>query len=235
MAYPVAQLIADSFYLSGKRTEGLQPVKGPDIIKGLRLLNAFLAFKTANKRLIPYYSQYDLTAVIAQEMYFIPNLISIETFTWELQGVRMYSNHQTRVDYFGSARVQSVMAPPYSWHEERCKGGMNLYLFFQPDQTYPLTIWGKFSLTSVVLSQDLEATMDDYYIEYLRYGLTDYICDDANITMQASAKKKLEAYEKQITDISPPDLRTKKISAFGGCGSIGFYGYANLGKGWVPG
>lgn len=233
MAYPVAQLIAESFYLSGKRTEGLQPVTGPDIRKGLRLLNAAIAIKTANKRLIPYFTQYDFNGVIGQEMYFIPGLIFTESFVWYLQGVRMSSTRQTRIDYFASARVQSVVAPPFTWHDELCKGGTNLYLFFQPDQTYPLTIWGKFSLSKVVLSQDLEGTLDDFYIEYLRYLLAKYICDDANITFKQSSQKMLEAYEKQITDISAPDVSVRKISAFGGQGSIGVWGQANLGKGWT--
>ena len=234
MAYPVAQLIADSYYLSGKRTETLQPVTGKDVGTGLRLLNAFLAIKTANNRLIPYYTQLDLTAVIGQETYFLPNCIAIESFVWFLQGVRMSSNHMTRVDYFGSARVQQINAPPFTWHEERTKGGMNLYLYFQPDQQSPLTVWGKFSLNSVVLSQDLEATLDDFYIEYLRYGLAKYIADDANITFQPQNMATLKAYEKQIMDISPPDLRVKKYTAFGGQGSIGLYGLANLGHGWLP-
>lgn len=234
MAYPVAQLIADSFYLSGKRTQTLQPVNGKDVDTGLRLLNAFLAIKTANSRLIPYYTQFDFPAVIGQEIYFIANCLAIETFVWFLQGVRMVSTHQTRDDYFGTARANQINAPPFTWHEERCKGGMNLYLYFQPDQQYPLTVWGKFALSSVVLSQDLEATMDAFYIEYMRYGLANYICDDANITFQPQNVAKLKAYEKQIMDISPPDLRVKKMTAFGGQGSIGVWGLANLGHGWIP-
>ena len=233
MAYTVAQLIASSTYLSGKRTEGLQPVTGRDIQTGLRLLNAALAIKTANKRLIPYFTQYDFNAIVGQEMYFIPGLIFMESFVWFLQGVRMASTRQSRIQYFASARVQNVTAPPFTWHDELCIGGTNLYLFFQPDQTYPLTIWGKFSLSKVVLSQDLEGSLDDFYIEYLRYLLAEYICDDANITFKPSSKKKLEAYEKQITDISPPDLTVRKISAFGGQGSIGVWGQANLGHGWT--
>lgn len=233
MSYTVTKLITNSYYLSGILARNLQTITGDQLTDGLDLLNGWIDIKTANVRLIPYFTQFDFQAVIGQEKYFIPNLISVETFVFFIGPVRYSMLPQKRVTYFGSGRIENIDSLPFSWHLERVLNGANLYLYFLPNVTYPLTIWGKFALADLTLNQDLLLILDRYYIEYLRYGLAEQICAEFNIPMQPQAYQRLKELEKIITDISPPDLQMQKMSSLQ---EHIAYNYAdvNLGRGWRP-
>lgn len=231
MAYTVTKLITEAYYLSGRLSRGLQTITGEQLATGLRLLNALIAMKSVNDRLIPYFTKYQFDAVVGQEEYFIPNLIYIETLTFDYSTVRWSMEPLSRRVYQGSSRANNIDSLMFNYYVERCKGGANLFMYFNPDQTYPMTIWGKFSLDSVVLNQDLEATLELFYIDYFRYALAEYICHDNNITFQPQNKQKLEELEEQLLDTSPPDLSVKKFSGLRGQGQS-IWGQVNLGHGW---
>jgi hypothetical protein len=233
MAYVVHKLITNSYYLSGILARNLQTITGDQLQDGLDLLNAWIAMKSANSRLIPYFQRLDLFAVQGQEMYFIPNLISIETLVFYIGPVRYSMLPQKRVTYTGSGRIENIQSLPFSWHIERTLNGANFFIYFLPNLDYPLTIWGKFQLASVSLNQDLSLTLDQFYIEYLRYGLAEQICAEYNIPMQPQAYDRLRELEKIILDVSPPDLQMQKMSNLQ---QNYAYNYAdsNLGRGWRP-
>jgi hypothetical protein len=233
MSYTVTKLITNAYYLSGIVSRSLQTVTGDQLQDGLDLLNALLATKTVNVRLIPYFSVYNFTAVVDQEEYFIPNLVAVETFTFFIQNVRYSMLPQKRITYFGSGRINDIDSLPFSWHIERAVGGANLYIYFVPNIAYPLQITGKFSLSNVVLGQDLLLTMDQFYIEYLRYGLAEQIAAEYNIPLQPQANERLKEMEKMITDISPPDLQMVKMSSLQKNVAIN-YADVNIGRGWRP-
>lgn len=234
MAYTVATLIKDAYSLSGLvASDGLQTVTGAQMIKGLRMLNAFISTKSVNERLIPYFTQYEFSAVVEQESYFVPNLIYAETLTFNYQSVRYSLNSMSRKEYFGTDRANGIASLMFDYRVERCKGGSNLFMYFLPDSDYPCTIWGKFSLGSVVLNQDLESTLDLFYINYLKYGVGSYICNDRNITFQPQNQRQLDEYEQQFMDISAPDLTLTKVSGLQGK-MPSRWGIVNLSGGWVP-
>lgn len=232
MSYSVRKLITKSWYLSGIVGRSLNTVSGEQINDGLDLLNELLAFKTANNRLIPYFKPYQFNAIIGHESYFIPNLISIETITFNLQTVRFPMSNQSRKPYFGSGRVDGITSLPYSWHLEREKGGAVLYMYFLPQDTYPIKIVGKFSLAQVVLTEDLSATLDLFYISYLRYALAGYMCEDYGLSTPPETQMKLNEYEAIITDISPIDLSTQKLSTLQNGPNMN-WAYVNF-PGWSP-
>ncbi len=234
MAYTVTRLITEAYYLSGRLSRGLNTISGPLLQIGLVLLNAVLSIKSANERLIPYFTEYDDDFVVGQEKYFIENLISIETMTFEYNTVRWSMQPSTRRPYQGSSRAENINSLPQNYYCERAKGGANVFVYFFPDSTYPFKIWGKFSLLNVVLNQDLESTLDKFYIEYLRYALAEYICQDNNITFQPQNSETLQEYEKIITDVAVPDLTIAKITAFNPRPTYN-WGDVNLGHGWRPG
>lgn len=233
MAYTVTKLITNSYYLSGILARNLQTITGDQLQDGLDLLNAWIAIKSANLRLIPYFSQFNLVANIGQEKYFIPNLIAIETLVFFIGPVRYSMLPQKRVTYTGSGRIENINSLPFSWHIERCFGGSNFYIYFPPSQNFPLTIWGKFALASVNINQDLLLTLDQFYIEYLRYGLAEQICAEFNIPLQPQAYNRLKEIEKIITDVSPADLQMQKMSSLTKHTSYN-YADANLGRGYRP-
>lgn len=233
MAYTTIQLITDAYYLSGIVSNGLQSVSGGQLNDGLRALNAVIAVKTANSKLIPYFKEYDFVAVVGQERYFVPNLLEIETFTFFIGPVRYSTSYIPRRRYQGSGRVENIQSLPFDWYFERQKGGGTLFVYFLPSQEFPMQIWGKFSLSSVVLNQDLELTLDNFYIEYLRYALAEYICSNYNRTFQPQSAAKLREYENVLITISPPDLTLTKVSSLRGGPALN-WGDVNVGMGYRP-
>jgi hypothetical protein len=183
--------------------------------------------------LIPYYLEYDFAAVIGQEKYFIPNLINADTFVFYINSVRYQTENRARREYFGSSRADNIKSLPGSWHLERCFQGANIYIYFKPDQNFPLTIWGQFRLAEVTLQQDLSLTLDRFYINYLRYELAVRLCAEYNYSVPPGVDK---AYKKYVIDISkksgPMDLNLTKLSTLQRRGSIN-YGQVNLGHGWI--
>lgn len=233
MAMTARQLIVKSFYLSGLTSRELQTVSGDQISDGLEALNSVLSIKTANNKLIPYYHLYEFNTIAQHESYFVPNLILPQTVTFNLDTVRFSTRNVGRRNYFGAPRVDNIYSLPFSVHIERVEGGSNVYFYFIPDAAYPIKIWGKFSLDTVTLDQDLSLTMERFYIEYLRYALAEYICNDYNLSLSAPASAKLTEYENMIVDISPMDLTMSKMSTLQK--QIGFnWGLVNIAKGFVP-
>lgn len=215
MTYTVRTLINKSWYLSGIVARDFEDVSGAQITEGLDLLNELLANKTANNRLIPYYTAYSFNATVGQEEYAIPNLIWIESITFNQNVVRFSMYKQGRKNYFGSPRVDNISSLPFNWHLEREKGGARLFIYFLPSQNFPIKIRGKFSLASVTLNQDLDLTLDKFYISYLRYALAEYMCNDYNVILPPGTANKLAELEEVITDVSPMDLSQIKVSTLG--------------------
>jgi hypothetical protein len=233
MAYPTLQLITNAYYESGIVSRGFETVTGQQETDGLFFLNDLLDDKTVDNGLIPYYLEYDFAAVIGQEKYFIPNLINADTFVFYINSVRYQTENRARREYFGSSRADNIKSLPGSWHLERCFQGANIYIYFKPDQNFPLTIWGQFRLAEVTLQQDLSLTLDRFYINYLRYELAVRLCAEYNYSVPPGVDK---AYKKYVIDISkksgPMDLNLTKLSTLQRRGSIN-YGQVNLGHGWI--
>jgi hypothetical protein len=234
MAYTVEELITRAFYLSQVVSREFETVSGQQLEDGLVWLNALLSLKSAHSRLIPYYTQYEFNAVIGTESYFVPNLVQPETLTFNIGPVRYSTMPQSRKPYFGSGRVDNIQSLPFNWHFERLLGGSDIYLYFVPDNTYPIKIWGKFGFADVALNQDLLTLYDEYYIDYLRYRLAMRICSEYGIPMQPQAMQELQEFEEAVTDVSPPDLTLTKYSSLQGETALN-WGDINLGKGWRPG
>lgn len=233
MAYTATKLITNSWYSSGIVSRQLDTVDGEQLTDGLDLLNSLLSFISVSGRLVPYYQTYSLTAVIGQERYFIENLIDIDAYTFNIGSVRFPTTERSRREYFGTGRANNIRSLPVSWHLERTKGGAYLYLYFLPNTTYPLNFIGKFGATEVELGDDLSEIYDRYYLDYLEYALAERLCAFYNMAMPARAQELLEEYTQTIRDLSPLDLRMKKLSTLQ-TGTTFNYADANIGRGWRP-
>lgn len=234
MSYTVTELITRAFYLSQVVSRELETVTGDQLNDALTWLNALLSLKSAYTRVIPYYQEFDFNAVVGQEKYFIPNLVTPETLTFNIGPVRYSTQSSNRKSYFGTGRVDNIQSLPFNWHFERLLGGSNIYLYFIPSDAFPIKIWGKFGFDNVTLNQDLLITYDEYYIDYLRYRLAQRICSEYGIPMQPQALQELAELEEAMTDVSPPDLTLTKFSNLQGTTGIN-WGDVNLGRGWRPG
>lgn len=233
MAYTTLQLITNAYYESGIVSRGFETVGGQQANDGLQFLNDLIADKTIENGLIPYYEEYNFNAVIGQEKYFIQDLIEIDTFVFYIDTVRYQTENRARREYFGSSRADNIQSLPGSWHMERCFGGANLYIYFKPNQNFPLTIWGQFRLQQVTINQDLSLTLDRFYINYLKFDLAARLCAEYNYTVPPGVAKALANYEDSISKKSGPmDLRLTKLSSLQRRGGIN-YATVNIGHGWV--
>lgn len=234
MAYTALKLISKAHYLSGVVSREFEAVSDTQVADGLDSLNDLLGDMEVEQRLIPYYTSYDLTAVVGQEEYTIANLVDIETVTFTKNTVRYSLTRKKRDEYFGSPRANNISSLPFQWHFERQLAGGKLFLYFQPDVAYPVEIWGLFKLSEVTINQDLALTVARFYINYLKYALADRICQEYNIDTPSNVMKELARYEKRISKNSASiDLRMQKIGMFNGIPNVN-YAYANLGTGFLP-
>lgn len=234
MAYSALTLITRAWYLSGIVARNLETVSGDQITDGLFLLNVLLDFKATDVRLIPYFTRYQNNFVVGQEMYNISNLFEIESMTFNIGQVRYPMTETTRDVYFGNGRVDNITSLPFQYHLERTFGGSNVFVYFLPDQTYQFNITGKFALTDVTLNQDMSLTYDNFYLEYLRYALAQFFCNEYNVAYAPEKLQMLKMYEKKLLDVSPPDLRMQKMNFINSPTTIN-YAFLNISKGWSVG
>ncbi len=232
--YTTTDLINRAYYLSQVVSRELEQVSGQQISDGLIWLNALLSLKSAYSRVIPYYTEYQFNAVPTVEEYFVPNLVQAETLTFNIGPVRYSTQPTSRRSYFGSGRVDNIYSLPFNWHFERVLNGSNIFMYFVPDQNYPIKIWGKFGFDNVALGQNLLTLYDEYYIDYLRYRLALRICSEYGIPMQPQAMDEMKELEEAMVDVSPPDMTLTKYSSLQGDTGIN-WGDINIGRGWRPG
>jgi len=233
MAYTVNQLISGAYYASGVVSREFETVSGSQVADGLGFLNDILGEKVVDEGMVPYESTFSITGVIGQEEYVVPDLIKIDTITFIKDNVRYAMQEQKRNQYLGSSRVESITSLPNTYFWEKELGGVRLYVYFQPDEAYPFTVHGISRLSSVSLGQDLELTLDRFYITYLRYALADRICAEFEYDTPANVKRQLSKYEAWINKKSRVlDLRMTKQSTLKRSRQGINYGDVNLGRGW---
>lgn len=233
MSYTGRQLVTRSWYLSGIVARRLQSVTGDQATDGLFLLNALLDWKSIQIDLIPYWTYYEFVATPGVETYFIPNLFGIETLTFNIDTVRYPVEPTSRSTYFGTGRVDNISSLPSNWTFNRSKGGGTIYLYFKPQGPYPIKIIGKFGLQDVTLDTDLSAIYDPSYLEYLRYALAQYMCSEYGILFNPESQKILKMIERQLMDVSPPDLSMRKSSILTVGSGLNFAD-VSIGQGWRP-
>lgn len=233
MAYTARTLITRALYLSNVVARQFETPSGDNITDGLDLLNALLDVKGSDTHLIPYYQRYEFPLIANQEKYNIPGLYQIETVTFNIGDVRYPMTNLSRTKYFGAGRVDNISSIPFSWHAERTTGGLDLYVYYVPNEAYICKITGKFGLTDVTLDTDLTIAYDTFYIEYLRYALAEYLSQFYDIVFGEDKKRMLMTIEKKLSMVSPPDLSMKKTN-FITSGSSLNWGQINIGQGWTP-
>lgn len=233
MAYTGRMLVTRSWFLSGIVARRLQSVSGDQATDGLFLLNALLDWKAIQIDLIPYWTYYEFPAVAGQEQYYIPNLYAVESLTFNIGDVRYPTEPANRTAYFGTGRVDNISSLPSTWYFNRSLGGGSIYMYFKPQDDYPIKIMGKFGLTNVTLDTDLLSIYDPAYIEYMRHALAQYMCSEYGIMMNPETFKIFKSIERTLMDVSPPDLSVRKSSILTVGSGINF-GDVNLGQGWRP-
>lgn len=233
MAYTTNNLIADAYFASGIISREFETVSGTQFDDGFRWLNNVISEKDVDEGMVPYETTFTLNAVVGQESYSIPNCIKIDTLVFFKDTVRYAMEYDKRNHYFGAPRVESIESLPYGWYFERGFGGGTLFLYFLPDQTYPLEIHGIFRLSQVTQGQDLSLTIEQFFTTYLMYRLADFMCAQYNYTSPERVLSELGRYEAYINKKSRLiDLTMKKKSTLQQ--DLGLnWAYVNLSGGWV--
>ncbi len=231
MAYTARQLITRSWYLSGIVSRSFQTVEGTQLDDGLFLLNSLLAIKSVNTDLVPYYKIHDFVLAYDTEEYTIPNCLMVEDFTFFINDVRYPTNRAGRKQFFGSGRANNIQSLPFQWRFDRELGGGKLRLYFKPAAAYPAQIVGKFGFDSVNVNTDMSTVYDPFYIEFLRYSLAEYMCQDSGYDFPYA--QKLQEITDALSDLSPPDMSSRKVQMINSPVSVN-YAQINLGQGFTP-
>ena len=227
------ELITNAFYLSGIVGREFETPTDAQVTDGLRIVNFILSEKTKTGELIPYYGDIDFPFVIAQEKYFLQDLITLDAFTFNIETVRYNMQAGARHEYFGDFRVDNVKSLPSEYYLERTKGGMNVYVYPIPSGTFLGKIKGRFSLQSIALFDDINVQLEEFYISYLQYKLAERLCRFYTLPFPAESRLELKEMEATLTKLSPADLSIRKVSTFPPQ-TLGYWGYVNLYTGWVP-
>jgi hypothetical protein len=157
MPYSVLNLITKAYYIAGIVGRDFQTLSGSQLDTGLEVINDILEDKVIEMDMIPYWTTgFRWPATVGQEKYFIPNLIKVETLTFFINTVRYNTSEVPRDRYFGSARAENIDSLPFTWHQERTLGGVNIFLYFFPQQNYTMEISGLFRLYDVTVNQQLD-------------------------------------------------------------------------------
>jgi len=250
MAYTTNELIRKAYILGNVVARGLQSLSGVQLNDGLDRLNDFIALKTADMALIPFYQPYEFDAVIGQETYYIDNLLDADTLTFIIpanevppqQNFRYGMQKMERAPYWGIFRAVGIQALPIQWQIERLDTGSNISVYFSPQQALTFTVWGKFSLASLKLNQDLSlpsqaspslSVSSRFWQVYLLYGLADYLCEWNSLLTPPSVKEKLREINQVLMNMTPLDLTNRKFSFFNQRTGIN-YGDVNIGHGFRP-
>ena len=227
-------LIISAYNKSGIVSKTFESVTGEQITKGLDLLNDLLSEQAITGSLIPYFKEYSLAAVTGQEKYFVPNLIEVETFTFNIGPIRYSMRPTNRKRYFGAGRSDNIESLPTRWHMERTLDGSDMYIYFLPNTNYLMKIWGKFGLEEITdLCADLALVYDRFYRSYLKIKLADRLCVEYDQALKPAAARMLQELEEKLEWVAPYDLVTQKQSTLRRRSRIN-YGDVNLGQGWVP-
>jgi len=260
MVYTVTQLVSDAFNCSGIVGKEFEQVSGEQQTEGLIYLNSLLSKKTADKSAIPYFLEYNANFVIGQEQYFIKNLIDIDSMTFFIDSppdpiivnpmpgspipgvtgagnqVRYAMMKKDRKAYWQTPRANQIMSLPFQFYMERQFGGASVFVYFLPVQPYQFQIWGLFALNNVVAQQDLSLTLDQFYIDFLKFELAERLCAEYDYSMPEGAAKQLAEYQTIIDKREQRlDLTQQQISALSQTTDGVNYAYANLGTGWTVG
>ena len=254
MAYFTNKLIADAYFISGILARELETLSGQQSSDGLQMLNEVIALNKINQRLIPYDSTITFTSVIGQETYNFPNLLEINTLTFVKDSVRFQMSRMSQRDYLATSRANNIQSLPSTFYFENefvtdgsestssiptpsplnTTGG-KLSMYFTPDQAYVFTINGILALNAVTLGVDLSLTLDTFVLTYLKLALAERLCTEYAVDMPHKAEKLLAKYENLIsTNMNRIDLSMQKESWVSSEPAVGYYGWANLGKGWTP-
>jgi hypothetical protein len=233
MAYLARDLINQAWYLTGIVSRDLQTVEGSQGSDGLNFLNIILSDKSMTGRDIPFYTHPTISCVPGQEIYTIPDLIRLDDLTFNIDTVRFSLKRDYRRRYWDIPRVNTIQSLPVHYYVERVLGGSNIYLYFLPNQAYPLNMTGQFSFPSVTFDTDMLTLVDQFYINYLIYALARRLCEFYNLTFLPQAQEQLDKYEAELKDINVLDFSMAKMSTLQGRAAYG-WGWVNLGRGWMP-
>ena len=225
-------LITKAYYLSGIVPRNFESLEAEELADGLDLLNDVFSEINVTGRYIPYFSYPQVTCVVGQEVYFIANAVDMMTATFNIGSVRYEMYHDTLKHYFGAPRVDNIQALPFTWFWERVNGGINVSVYFLPQQAFVMKFKCKVGLSNVIATTDLSLTYDNFYQLFLKYKLVDYICDFYNVSTPPKITARLAQYETIYADLNAYDYSVNKVATYSKTDSMS-YAQANIGKGWT--
>lgn len=168
MPYTATSLITEAYKLSSLVSRQFEDIQGYQLLDGLRWLNELLGDTATDYGAIPYITTYfEFNGTPGQEKYYLRNLIDIQSCVFFIQDIRYEMKYITRKQYFSLPRANNINALPLSYTYERAPHGINLFVYFRPQQDYVIQIVGNMYQNIVNLNQDLQLCVADLGVPIL--------------------------------------------------------------------
>lgn len=229
-------LITDAMYLSSLVSRQFESVSNDKLADGLNLLNKFLQVQTAGKGLIPYYVELPIFFTVPGiEKYALDAVTTVSSVTFFYGDVRYQMQGLTRDQNFATYRALNFTSLPRVWHFEPSLVGGDLYLYPKPDLAYEMHVWVKKEFDEVVtFNRDLLTLFRKFYIEYIRYGLAQYICDFYQIATPMNVEDRLASLIQELSSrVGPKDFSPNTKLTLGRRSGLN-WARINLSNGFEP-
>jgi hypothetical protein len=179
----VRGFIEDSYQLISASSPTV-PLQGNDLSKGIQFLNELLQNYAANGLMITVAQQVDFTVGIGKgiitfgEPDFVPTpdvivpgrLVNLENAWVNLEGITYPLIDESRHEFFSAYKYAPLQGLPRFIIIQPNTNLTTVQIYPAPSQTYLLSVYGKFQL-STVTSNDSLTQLPSYYIRYLRFAL----------------------------------------------------------------
>lgn len=230
----VADVITRAYYEANVIASEFESPTGAQLNDALYWFNSAVSYAFSRNLLSAYENHQTLVLTPGVSEYDLPLVTEIRQATFMLGNVRFDMILDTQATFFGSLRVMDIRSLPFHYYFEKKLGGGKIYLYFIPDQAYPLNLTVKSAYPLFAFEDNLLETFDLFFIDYLTHLLAFRICLQWGQQVPEGLNTLLRLSEKTIRELTPIRLEGVSSSIFKGPTSMDdpfFYSYYH---GWWP-
>lgn len=209
----VYEIIKNAYICAGINSAEINDEDPGQIVRGLNALSLVLAEKNFKTCELPYFDTIEVNAVQGQSDYFLQNMYTLETMTFNIGDVRYSMKSSTRRIFKGETRQENVKSLPTEFYYERTNGGLTVSLYFLPVDSYLLKFNGLKGFGNYTLDDELTNYVDLGYQSFIIYQLAIKLCIIFIRPVPQQLMEELRKMEKSMSFVNPPDMTFRYISS----------------------
>lgn len=215
-------IIEEAFKLIGVYTEFQGSLPGNRLAEGINLLNSIIETYGCQSNMIAYDDLLTFNLVVGQREYVLATsggdvvsnrLVDIQYVTITRDDIQRPVDIVSKKYYYERPINLSLQGCPVSLflqnQDGANRGSSKLVFLIKPDYAYSCTIVGKFVLSYLTLGSNI-INVPDYYLEFLKYSLADYLKDRYPGSLWDKKKQdKLDFLSRSIQSMTDIDISSK--------------------------